>query len=86
MVSERLLLRITHLVLWFDYTQPSVAPSEKDSSWSFTELPSPTTSKPIQETISDVGSQPSKVETRASGRQELPEVTDVAIGHKFFCF
>ncbi|KAK7377283.1 hypothetical protein VNO80_02705 [Phaseolus coccineus] len=53
--------------------KPSVAPSEKDSSWSFTELPSPTTSKPIQETISDAVSQPSKVETRASGRQELPE-------------
>lgn len=86
MVYERLQLRITHLVLYFDYTQPSVTPSEKDPSWSFTELPSQTTSKPTQETKSDVGLQPSKVETKASGRQKIPEVTDVAIGPKFLCF
>ncbi|XP_022637946.1 mucin-5AC-like [Vigna radiata var. radiata] len=53
--------------------KPSVTPSEKDPSWSFTELPSQTTSKPTQETKSDVGLQPSKVETKASGRQEIPE-------------
>ncbi|CAJ1972158.1 unnamed protein product [Sphenostylis stenocarpa] len=54
-------------------TRPSVAPCGNDSSWSLTELSSQTTSKPTQETRPDVGSQPSKVEIWASGRQELPE-------------
>ncbi|XP_027941008.1 probable ADP-ribosylation factor GTPase-activating protein AGD14 [Vigna unguiculata] len=49
--------------------KPSVTPSEKDPSWSFTEQPSQTTSNPTQETKSD----PSKVENKASGRHEIPE-------------
>ncbi|KAL2318309.1 hypothetical protein Fmac_032185 [Flemingia macrophylla] len=51
---------------------PSVAPTTNDSSSAF-ELSSQTTSKPTQETIPDIGSQLSKVETRSSGRQALPE-------------
>ncbi|KAH1203190.1 putative ADP-ribosylation factor GTPase-activating protein AGD14 [Glycine max] len=50
-----------------------VAPSTNNSSWGFTELSSQATSKPTQETKPDAGSQLSKVETRSSGRMELPE-------------
>ncbi|RDX70618.1 putative ADP-ribosylation factor GTPase-activating protein AGD14, partial [Mucuna pruriens] len=53
--------------------QPSVAPSTTESLCAFTELSSQTTSKPTQETRPDVGSQLSKVETKSSGRKELPE-------------
>ncbi|XP_061359577.1 uncharacterized protein LOC133303650 [Gastrolobium bilobum] len=53
--------------------QPSVAPDTHDSSSAFTELSSQTTSKPTEDTRPDVSSQPSKVETRSSGRKELPE-------------
>ncbi|KAG5098422.1 hypothetical protein JHK82_048276 [Glycine max] len=53
--------------------QLPVAPSTNNSSWGFTELSSQATSKPTQETKPDAGSQLSKVETRSSGRMELPE-------------
>lgn len=66
--------------------QPSVAPNTHDSLRAFTELSSQTTSKPTQDTRPNVGSQPSVVETRSSGRMELPEVIDVTICHNIFCF
>ncbi|KAJ1438210.1 putative ADP-ribosylation factor GTPase-activating [Sesbania bispinosa] len=53
--------------------QPSVSPITNDSSRAFTEPFSQTTSKPIQDTRPDVGSQPSRVETKSIGRKELPE-------------
>ncbi|XP_027332921.1 probable ADP-ribosylation factor GTPase-activating protein AGD14 [Abrus precatorius] len=53
--------------------QPSIAPNTNDTSSVFAEPSSQITSKPTQETRLDVGSKFSNVETRSSGRMELPE-------------
>ncbi|KAK7293596.1 hypothetical protein RJT34_16466 [Clitoria ternatea] len=57
--------------------QPLVNPNSNDSSLALNQVSSQTTSKPTQDTRPYVGFHPSKVETRSSGRMELPEPPSV---------
>lgn len=65
--------------------QPSFSPNTHESSHAFDEQSSQTTSIPTQD-AKPVTSQPSTVETKSSGRRELPEVIDVTISHNIFVF
>lgn len=66
--------------------QPSFSPSTHESSHAFTETSSKTTPNRNQDTRPPVGSQPNTMETKSSGRMELPEVIDASICHYILCF
>ncbi|KEH39813.1 ArfGap/RecO-like zinc finger protein, putative [Medicago truncatula] len=53
--------------------EPSFSPSTHESSHAFTETSSKTTPNHNQDTRPPVGSQPNTMETKSSGRMELPE-------------
>ena len=79
-------LIVTHLVLSFDCMQTSFSPNTHESSHAFTETSSQTTLNPTQDTRPHVGSRPNTMETKSSGRMELPEVIDASICHNILCF